>query len=121
MGKLAERLSDPQRSGVYRVESTEALEEATALNGFALARFVLEDPARLSVRSIVPERDGAVLLFSGFEERLRAAPRALHPLLEELEGATAGCRQNGQRFFAAFLDPLRVIPSLAPLYNWNRR
>lgn len=28
MGKLAERLADPKRSGVYRVETTEALEEA---------------------------------------------------------------------------------------------
>ena len=36
MGKLAERLADPQRSGVYRVETTEAVEEAAALRKLGL-------------------------------------------------------------------------------------
>ena len=115
MGKLAERLADAQRSGVYRVESTEALEEAAALNGFALERRVPSGD-----RGKVSPRDGSVLLFSGFEERLRAAPGALAPLLGELEAAASACRQRGERFFAAVLDPAGLL-SLPPLYNWKRR
>lgn len=36
MGKLAEWLADLQRSGVYRVETTEAIEEAAALRKLGL-------------------------------------------------------------------------------------
>lgn len=115
MGKLAERLADPQRSGVYRVESTEALEEAARLNGFALVRVAL-DGGLPSFR--LPE-EGGVRLFSGFEDTLRADPGALEPLLAELGTAAAGCRKRGVRFFAAFLDPSGLLP-LAPLYKWRK-
>src|SRR5690606_3398827 len=43
MGKLAERLADERRSGVYRVEVTDALEEAAAIDGFPIARVRLDD------------------------------------------------------------------------------
>jgi hypothetical protein len=46
MGKLAERLADPARAGVYRVETTEALEEAAALNRYRLERIALDGAAQ---------------------------------------------------------------------------
>jgi len=42
MGKLAERLSDCARSGVYRIETREALEEAAALNSYPVVQVVLD-------------------------------------------------------------------------------
>lgn len=115
MGKLAERLSDARRSGVYRVETTEAVEEAAALNGFALERFALDG----GLPEIPESRNGRVLLFSGFEDLLRRAPEGLDPLLRDLDAAADRRRQAGQRFFAAFLDPQRTL-CLPPLYNWDR-
>jgi len=117
MGKLAERLSDARRSGVYRVETTEALEEAAALNGFALERFALEDLSGISV-PVASRRDGCVLLFTGFEPL--AHNGALKPMVGELEARAQGCREEGARYFAVFLDPSGVL-SLLPLYNWKRR
>jgi len=144
MGKLAERLSDAERSGVYRVETTEALEEAAVLNGFPLVRVALDGAAddelcALCARELTPGLDGSwrglaaaladpgwslapghVLLFSGFEALARAAPRALDPLLETLRSVAAGRRARGQPFFAAFLDRAGSLP-LGPLYNWQRQ
>jgi hypothetical protein len=118
MGKLAERLADARRSGVYRVETAEALEEAAALNGFALERLVLKDHSSVSLPAVGSPRDGQVLLFSGHEAR--AVNGALQPMLAELETRAKACREEGGRFFAVFLDPSGVLP-LAPLYNWKRR
>jgi len=115
MGKLAERLADAGRSGVYRVESTEALEEAVGLNGFALARISFADGGALPQ---LAARDGSVLLFTGFEAR--AVNGALKPLLSDLEAKAKARREEGGRFFAVFLDPTGALP-LAPLYNWKRR
>lgn len=112
MGKLAERLADPGRSGVYRVESTEALEEAAALNGFVLHRLVLESPG---LPGASPLEDGRILLFVGVEDR--GPPDGL---LRALEAAAAQCRERRLRYFAVFLDPDALLP-LAPLYNWHRR
>lgn len=144
MGKLAERLGDAQRSGVYRVEATDALEEAAAVNGFALARVELQGASGnalcgLCARVLAPGVDGSwrglasaladsswspapghVLLFSGFETLVRGAPDALHPLLSALDAAASRRRAEGLPFFAAFLDPARVL-SLGPLYNWQRQ
>lgn len=124
MGKLAERLADAQRSGVYRVESTQALEEAVALNGFALARIGLEGIAGSALGGIAADvlsgrSDGQVLLFRGFETLARAAPGDLDRLLAQLHAAASVHRDGGRHFFAAFLDPSAIL-SLAPLYHWTR-
>jgi hypothetical protein len=112
MGKLAERLADPKRSGVYRVETTEALEEAVALNGFTLVR--VGDSPLAPGRPLAPRGDGHVLLFSGFgRSAWNATQHALAALAAERRAA-------GQRFFAIFLDPEAALP-LAPLYNWLRK
>jgi hypothetical protein len=102
MGKLAERLADAKRSGIYRVETTEALEEAAALNGFALERGA--PPIRAG--------DGRVLVFSSAE--------AGAALIADLEARAEACRNAGERFFAVFLDPGGALRSLPPLYNWQR-
>ena len=124
MGKLAERLADGQRSGVYRLESTEALEEAVALNGFALARIALEGMPGSALSGIAADAvsglsDGHVLLFSGGEALLRADPGAFDHLLAQLHAAASRRREGSLRFFAAFLDPSAILP-LAPLYHWHR-
>ena len=112
MGKLAERLADASRSGVYRVESADALEEAAAQNGFKVTRLPLSE----GVPRDFPAGDGHVLLFSGLEK----TPGALDALRPELEATAARRRARGERFFAVFLDPGSLLP-LAPLYNWRRR
>jgi hypothetical protein len=114
MGKLAERLADAKRSGIYRVETTEALEEAAALNGFALERVALAGGVR-PIRA----GDGRVLLFSGGEAG--SLNGALAPLIAELAARTEACRSAGERFFAVFLDPGGALRSLPPLYNWQRK
>lgn len=110
MGKLAERLGDPGRSGVYRVETTEALEEAAALNGFALHRLQVS-----CVPPIFAPEDGRILLFTAVEDLA-----SLDGLLRALEAAAAECRERRLRYFAVFVDPDARLP-LAPLYNWRRR
>ena len=70
MGKLAERLSDPRRSGVYRIESTHAVAEAASRNGFSLARsapgawqgFLAELAAAATARREAGERFFAAFL-----------------------------------------------------------
>lgn len=109
MGKLAERLADAARSGVYRVETTEALEEAAGLNGFSLARVSL---AGIPVGAA---SDGEVLLIDA-----QAVNGALHAVLMGLEARAAAARAAQARFFAVFLDPRGKLP-LAPLYNWKRQ
>lgn len=144
MGKLAERLADAQRSGVYRVEVTEALEEATMLNGFPLVRIALDEASAdelcaCCAQVLTPGLDGSwrglasaladpgwkpapghVLLFSGFEALQHRSSRALDPLLEALQSVAAARRARGQSFFAAFLDRAAML-ALGPLYNWHRQ
>lgn len=125
MGKLAERLADGRRSGVYRVEATGALEEAVQLNGFAFARIALDGAtatalvADIAASALDSRRDGRVMLFTGFETLLRGKPEALEQLLSALRVAAERHQAAGERFFAAFLDPGAVLP-LAPLYNRRR-
>lgn len=124
MGKLAERLSDPRRSGVYRVESTDALEEAVALNGFCLNRIDLEGISAdalcgIAAKAVASRADGNVLLLTGFEALARGTPLAFERLIAELQTAAASRREGGMRLFAAFMDPSARL-SLAPLYNWHR-
>ena len=119
MGKLAERLADPLRSGVYRIEATGAVEEAAALNGFALARVPLAGPHEVRLAAEAAHAMGEVTVFSGFEALLRDAPRALVPLLAALEATAAQRRARKDRFFAVFLDPRGLLP-LGPLYNRHK-
>jgi hypothetical protein len=123
MGKLAERLADARRSGVYRVEGTDALEEAVALNGFALARIALDgataDVTDIAATALDSRRDGRVMLFTGFEALLRSKPQAVEQLLSALRKVAERHHAAGERFFAAFLDPAALLP-LDPLYNRRR-
>lgn len=143
MGKLAERLADERRSGVYRVEVTDALEEAAAIDGFPIVHVRLDGVggaglqdacARTLIRrtggnwATLAETladpqwspaQGHVLLVSGFEALVRREPDALAPLLAALSAVAARRRAKGLRFFAAFLDPTRTL-SLDPLYDRRR-
>lgn len=143
MGKLAERLADERRSGVYRVEVTEALEEAAGIVGLPIVRISLRDahPERLLASCVgavtsgpVPDWDafaaviadaawtpppGRVLLVEYFDDLLRHDPGALEPLIAALQSAAAQHRAHGRRFFAVFLDPDRRV-MLDPLYDRRR-
>lgn len=96
MGKLAERLADPSRSGVYRIRATGAIEEAVVLNGYSL----------LWVNGALPDKLPEVVLF----EKADAA------LLAALTKRAADARARGECFFAALVDPEEKA-ALAPLYN----
>ncbi len=123
MGKLAERMGDPARAGVYRVESTEAVEEAAALNGYALQRFRLDSESGLRTLERLAAEDapgGRVMLVSGFEQLFASEPFRRAALLAALGAAAAAWRARGARIFVAFLDPMRALPDLAPLYNWHK-
>ena len=96
MGKLAERLADPSRSGVYRIRTTEAIEEAVLLNGYSL----------LWVDGTLPKQLPQVVLF----EKTDAA------LLAALKRHATHARERGECFFAALVDP-EGKAALAPLYN----
>lgn len=143
MGKLAERLGDEQRSGVYRVEVTDALEEAAGIVGLpivsarlkaASSRHLLADCGRAAALRPMPDwtafaaaladpswtpAPGRILLIEGFEPLLNADSRVLAPLIAALESAAAAHRLRGERFFAVFLDPGRRI-ALDPLYDRRR-
>ena len=124
MGKLAERLIDAQRSGVYRVESTVALEEAVALNHFSLNRIALDGIPGSALNDIAADAacagaEGQVLLFSGFDAQMRSAREAVDQLIARLQALATRHRENGEHFFAVFLDPKAILP-LAQLYNWHR-
>lgn len=60
-----------------------------------------------------------MLLVSGFELLVRAAPEEFEQFLRALTAAAADWRNRGKRFFVAFLDPRGAAP-LAPLYNWHK-
>jgi hypothetical protein len=143
LGKLAERLADAQRSGVYRVEVLDALEEAAAINGYPIVRVALDGASEHDLceacagalaagsddwRSLAAALAGGgwlpapghVLLLHGFEHLLKRAPRAFNPLLGALREAAAARKERGGRFFAAFLDPVSLL-QLTPLYNWQRQ
>jgi len=97
MGKLAERLADPSRSGVYRIRTTEAIEEAAALNGYRLLRFKGE---------ILPTELPQVIVFE----------TASDALLATLKMHAVGARKRGECFFATLVDPEEKA-ALAPLYK----
>ena len=143
MGKLAERLADERRTGVYRVEVTEALDEAAAIVGLPILRIVLRDATgdRLlascaGAATSIPVHGwddfsaaiadpagapppGRVLLVECFDALLRLDPCALEPLIAALQSAASQHRAHGRRFFAVFLDPERRV-ALEPLYDRRR-
>jgi hypothetical protein len=100
MGKLAQRLADPSKSGVYRIRTTEAIEEAAALNGYALLR----------LEGALPKKLPQVVLFEKADAALVAA----------LKAHAMDARKRGECFFAALVDPEEKA-ALAPLYNEKRR
>lgn len=143
MGKLAERLSDERRSGVYRVEVTDALEEAVVLAGLRCTRIVLNDgpevdllrrcAAVLNLGS-VPGWDalssalgdpawshpgGDVVLVTSAGVSGAVAGAALASLTGALRAAAEAHRLRGARFFGVFHDPGRML-ALAPLYDRRR-
>jgi hypothetical protein len=143
MGKLAERLGDPARSGVYRVEVTEALEEAAGIAGLPIVRAGLRATAESRLLDACSQavarrgfpgwaafsaalaepapagQRGQVVLVDGFEALLDEHVAPLAPLFEALESAAASHRQQGRHFFAVFLDPGRRL-ALNPLYDRRR-
>jgi len=143
MGKLAERLADEKRTGVYRTEVTDALEEAAGIVGLPIVRVdlrdssgdrLLADSAQAAVARPLAGWDafaaaladpawtpapGRVLLIEGFEELLDDGAGSLEPLVAALDSAAAQHRLRGERFFAVFLDPGRRV-ALEPLYDRRR-
>lgn len=118
MGKLSERLSDPARCGVYRIESPEALEEAAALLRYPVRRLSVNGVAA-PIEAATGE-GGGVLLLSGFEPLFRARPWEGEALIAGLEAATR-LRQGAHAcYFVVFLDPDGAAPALPPLYNWKK-
>ena len=124
MGKLAERLSDESRTGVYRIEVTDALEEAAGIVGLPIARVSLrtgtgtgDHPITESVLAACAP--GRILLIEDFEELARRDAGSLRPLIDMLESAAARHRSLGESFFAVFLDPSRLL-ALGPLYDRKR-
>lgn len=119
MGKLAERLADPDRSGVYRIETTEALEEAVALNAFELVHVAYPQSALHALDRLLAQKDdGRVLLLTGFAALAGSRSSRWTALVDTLIAAAAECRAAGLRFFVVFLDAEAALP-LAPLYHWQ--
>ena len=116
MGKLAERLSDPARSGVYRIETTEAVEEAAALNRYRVARIALDGKPQALLTATA---DNDVIVVSGFERFFHERPQQAQALLAALRAGVQGRR--GPCSFVAFLDPRGILLTLPPLYNWTRQ
>ncbi len=119
MGKLAERLADQSRTGVYRVELTEALEEAAGIVGLPIVQVSLRGatadrlPGACAQAADAP---GRILLIEDFDDLARRNADALRPLIAALESAADRHRSRGDSFFAVFLDPSRLL-AIGPLYD----
>jgi RNAse (barnase) inhibitor barstar len=123
MGKLAGRLSDASRSGVYRVgQDREVLETLPAIPRISLAGVkskaeLLERIARTlqlpdwfgqnwdALEDSLSERAGH-LLFTDWHE-LPADDRDM--LLDVLDTCAEFCAGKGKPFFAVFVDPERRL------------
>jgi hypothetical protein len=119
MGKLRERLTDPARSGVYRVTRADEVVEALQGSAHAVARIDLRQPVfeAFSRALAFPdwfgrnwdaledcltdlawlEADGYVLLLEG--------EAASDMLVEVLRSAAQFWAAHGTPFFAVFVDP----------------
>ncbi|OAI52874.1 hypothetical protein AYO46_04295 [Betaproteobacteria bacterium SCGC AG-212-J23] len=123
MGKLAERLSDASRSGVYRVsQDREVLETLPAIQRISLAGAtskaeLLERIAGAlklpdwfgqnwdALEDSLSERAGH-LLFSDWQA---LAADDLGVLLDVLDTSAEFCAGRGKPFFAVFVDPERRL------------
>jgi hypothetical protein len=122
VGKLAERLSDPARSGVYRVLISGAVEEAAALNGYLLLRVELASPAVVAtIETALDAGRDQVILVDGFEGLLRQQPGIAATVLARLTDAVRHAARDGLRVFVAFVDPHGALASLPPLYRWKTK
>ena len=119
LGKLSERLADPARSGVYRVESREALEEAAALNRHPLQRIAVSGGIAAPIEAATGEGCG-VLVLSAFETLFRERPWEGQALVAGLETAVRLRQRAGSSYFVVFLDPAGAVPHLPPLYKWSK-
>lgn len=120
MGKLAERLSDPARAGVYRIETTEAVEEAAALNRYPLLHVRINGSTAPAFAAAAAD-DERVVVLTGFEPLAREQPQEIETLLAKLRHEAERWRERAARVFIAFHDPTRALPQLPPLYNWHRQ
>jgi hypothetical protein len=123
MGKLAERLNDASRSGVYRVsQDREVLETLPAIHRISLAgvksKGELLDRIALTLHlpdwfgqnwdaleDSLSERAGH-LLFSDWQG---LAADNLGVLLDALDSSAEFCAGKGRPFFAVFVDPERRL------------
>lgn len=136
MGKLLDRLNDPQRSGVYRAARADEILDATAASGLKVASIRLEgalDKADLLERvaralEFPPwfggnwdaledcltdlswtKAGGWVLLI---EDAGQLPPDELGVFSEILGAAAAWWRERGQPFFAVFVAGAPSLPEL---------
>lgn len=139
MSKLAERLKDSSRSGVYRTSRLDAVEEAVRGTGLHYARVELRGRAEktaildaLAAALAFPrwfggnwdaledcltdfswrEADGYVIALAGVD----APGDDLGILIDILSSAAAFWAEQGKPFFAVFEDPRRT-QRLANLYR----
>jgi len=140
MAKLLQRLQDAAKSGVYRANRVDAIEDALRGSGLGLARIALHDVTdkaallrRIGARLGFPawfgenwdaledcltdlswrEGDGHVLIL----EQFRFLPvDELGVLIDVLTSAAQFWASHGKPFFAVFLDPERAL-ALASLYQ----
>lgn len=142
MSKLLQRLSDPARSGVYRVTHDEDVRDALDGAQHDVAAVALAPGKTAILRAIARAlafpgwfgenwdaledclsdlswREGSahVILFSGAAS-VEAEQRGV--LLEILTGCANGWRERGRPFFAIFVDP-DVSLSLPTLYREKER
>lgn len=129
MGKLLQRLQDPERSGVYRTARVDEIAEAVRGSRLALSRIVVERNRVLqSIASALEFPDwfgenwdaledcltdlswrkaaGHVLVFEGVGA-LAADERGT--LIDVLASAAQFWAQQGTPFFAVFIDPGREL------------
>lgn len=117
MGKLAERYTDPARSGVYGVRDA-AIPRAAAREAGAvlveLAASSLDEgwPRIEQAMGSAPTR-ACVILVSDAGALARPERRAT---LEALDDAARACRAASRPFFAVMVDPEARL-GLAPLYR----
>ena len=130
MSKLAERLRDPARSGVYRVSRDDAVMEALSGSGLAVARVDLSAPVFDAFSSALSFPDWFGRNWDALEDCLTDLswrPAAGHVILleggagpallaEVLAAAAEFWAGQGQPFFALFVDPQKRL-NLPDLYR----
>ncbi len=140
MSKLAERLKDAARSGVYRAGGPDAIEEAVRGTRLSVARADLgAAPDKAGALAAIAHAMGFPEWFGGNWDALEdclsdlswrqgdghvlmlAGARALAKddlgvLLDVLDASAGFWKVRGKPFFAVLLDPGRELP-LADLYR----